>query len=57
MAHDWHTQKMSLLKPRMISNPEWSLLTQLELPDSVGFVVYRRSAKRPDASDPPVQGH
>jgi predicted O-methyltransferase YrrM len=43
MAHDWNDMKMSLLRPRIEADRDWHLLSRLDEPKSVGFVVYSRT--------------
>jgi len=41
MAHDWNDVKMSLLRPVIEKERSWRLMTALDEPLSVGFMVYR----------------
>lgn len=41
IAHDWHTDKMTSLQPLIKADPEWQLVSEIEPPESVGFVVYQ----------------
>jgi predicted O-methyltransferase YrrM len=40
--HDWHTEKMRLLKDAVAGNPRWKLLVELGEPESIGFAIYER---------------
>ncbi|MBI9086558.1 MAG: class I SAM-dependent methyltransferase [Desulfobacterales bacterium] len=42
MAHDWDTDKMASVRPRVESDPQWETLLALDPPYSVGLVVLRR---------------
>ena len=44
MAHDWNTEKMVILRPFLEASPLWTLVQMVPPPQSVGFVVYQRSA-------------
>jgi predicted O-methyltransferase YrrM len=39
--HDWHTEKMRLLKTHIVESPRWRQLVELGEPQSIGFVVYQ----------------
>jgi predicted O-methyltransferase YrrM len=38
--HDWHTEKMRLLKNLIVGNPHWKRLVELGEPESIGFAIY-----------------
>jgi len=54
MAHDWETDKATLLRPALEQSDEWTPELRLGPPESVGFAVFTRSA---GDAPPPAAGH
>lgn len=39
MIHDWNTEKTRLIKPVILNNDRWKIITEIKPPSSVGFII------------------